>query len=311
MSVHQKALIALIIAHVIWGASSPIAKLALVSIPPFTLATIRFWLTACILVFFLIVKKQTIAIKRRDIRPVILWALLSVPVNIGLFFWGLAYTTSIDAAVIGSLVPIFTAVAAHFFLQEKLKTLNGLGVATAFLGSLIIIGSPLLALNTGDGLRLFGNILSLLAALSWVFGTIILKGIANAYKPIILTTLAFTLGFFTMLPLAFVEYLQNPNWIYHLSAFSFFGIAYVVIGNSILAYTLFHYAIRVVSATAANTVSYIMPVVAASIAIPILGERLTIPFLIGSAIIVIGVFLAETRHAAHPLHKYTHRKPNH
>ena len=52
MSAHQKGILALITANIIWGAASPIFKFALQNISPFTLAFIRFYGATLILLPF-------------------------------------------------------------------------------------------------------------------------------------------------------------------------------------------------------------------------------------------------------------------
>lgn len=88
MSAHRKAILALIIAHIIWGASTPIIKLTVATIPPFSLAVIRFWFTALILLFILGLRQGSLTITKSDRLPVLAWALLAVPVNIALFLSG-------------------------------------------------------------------------------------------------------------------------------------------------------------------------------------------------------------------------------
>lgn len=67
---HNQAIIALIIANIIWGAASPIFKLALENIPPFTLAYIRFLGAALILAPFAF---KSLNIDRKDYRRLILF----------------------------------------------------------------------------------------------------------------------------------------------------------------------------------------------------------------------------------------------
>lgn len=306
MTARQKAIIAIIVAHLIWGVSTPIIKITTFTIPPFALAFIRFWLTSILLLIYLVFRRLTIKIAKEDRTAVLAWAFFSVPVNIALFFWGITFTTSLDAAVIGSLVPIFTAFAAHFFLGEKLAPLNLLGLIVALVGTLVVIGAPLLTITPGDGKHILGNILILLGALSWVAGTLFAKKIAGKYSPLTLTTIAFVLGLFAVIPLALVEY-QSAPWLLKLTTSGLVGIAYVVVGNSIIAYSLFNYALKTISASAANTASYLMPIAAATLAMPLLGEVITTPFLIGSLTIIVGVFFAETRQSFHPLHQRLHK----
>src|SRR3989337_1766625 len=94
VSNHQKAILALILANIIWGATPPIFKWSLTNIEPFTLAFLRFFIGALIL-FPLI--SGSLEIKRRDWGKLLLLSLFGITINISFFFLGLERAPSINA----------------------------------------------------------------------------------------------------------------------------------------------------------------------------------------------------------------------
>src|SRR5258705_13218741 len=135
------AIIALIIANVVWGAANPIFKWSLQDVPPFTLAFFRFFIASLLLWPFVI---PHIALKLSDIPKIILLSFIGIVVNISLFFLGLNLTTSIDAPIIGSSAPILLILFAIFYLKEKPKKRVLWGTFISFVGILFIIFRPLL-----------------------------------------------------------------------------------------------------------------------------------------------------------------------
>ena len=112
------AIIALIIANIIWGASSPIFKWSLENVQPFTLAFLRFFIASLILWPFAL---PHITLKIKDIPKIILLAAIGITIHISLFFLGLKLTSSINVPIIGASAPIFLMIVAFLYLHEKPK----------------------------------------------------------------------------------------------------------------------------------------------------------------------------------------------
>src|SRR3989338_6900538 len=96
---HRKAILALILANIIWGAASPIFKFSLQNIPPFTLAFIRFYGASLIL---LVMTYPYLKIERKDWLKMVLLSFFGVTFNISFFFLGLKLAPSINAPFISS-----------------------------------------------------------------------------------------------------------------------------------------------------------------------------------------------------------------
>src|SRR3989344_934022 len=168
MSAHQKGILALIVANIIWGAASPIFKFALQNISPFTLAFIRFYGATLILLPF---AYPYLKIHKKDYLKIFWLSFFGVTVNISFFFLGLKYAPSINAPIIASSGPIFIYLFSIFLLKEKPHYKVFIGLTISLIGVLLIIGQPIL---TGelDG-QLIGNLLLIVAMLSSVIHTII------------------------------------------------------------------------------------------------------------------------------------------
>lgn len=293
----NKAILALIIANIIWGAASPIFKLALQNLPPFTLAFLRFFGAMLLLLPF---ATPSFWIGKKDWLKLILLSLFGITINITFFFFGLKHAPSINAPIIASSGPVFLYIFSILILHEKPHQKVFLGIMASLIGVLIIIGQSVF--EQGVNGAVLGNLFFVLATLGAVGHAIFSKEILHKYKAITITFWSFLIGQLTFLPFFIYEmiYLHPLDTI---DSRGWFGLFYGVIFSSAIAYFLFEWGISQLEAQEVGLFTYIDPIAAIVIAIPLLGEAITPIFLAGSILVFLGIFLAEGRIHWHPLHK--------
>ncbi|OGG27005.1 hypothetical protein A2960_02565 [Candidatus Gottesmanbacteria bacterium RIFCSPLOWO2_01_FULL_39_12b] len=294
---HNQAIFALIVANLIWGAASPIFKLALQNITPFTLAFIRFF-GATILIFPFCI--SNLSIERKDWLKLVLLSFFGITVNISFFFLGLKYAPSINAPIIGSSGPVFLYLFSILILHEKRHYKVLIGTIISLLGVLIIIGQPLLT-NSLDG-QILGNLFFVLAMLGAIGHAIVSKEILPKYSAQSITFWSFLIGSITFLPMAAFEIL-NYNSLTSLDYRGWTGIIFGVLFSSLTGYFLFEWALKNMEVQEVGIFTYIDPIAAILIAMPLLGETITPIFLIGSILVFGGIIVAEGRLHYHPIHK--------
>lgn len=304
MSNRKKAAIALIIANVIWGASAPIFKWALNNISPFTLAFFRFGLSS-IIIFPLVFKNLTI--QKEDLGKVLLLAVVGIGIHISSYLFGLTLTPSINAPIIASSGPVFLIIASIFFLHEKPKKRVILGTLISLFGVLIIIIRPFL--EHGFAGSFFGNLLILLAVLTSVLYVIISKQLLKKYSPTLITFWSFLIGAFTFLPF-FLHELKGSNILFTIDYRGTIGILYGVLLCSTGAYLLYQWGIAKIKAQEIGIFTYLDPIAALAVAIPLLGEVITPIYVFGSIFVFSGIFVAQGKIRYYPLQDFF-QKANH
>ncbi|MFH0979751.1 MAG: DMT family transporter [Candidatus Roizmanbacteria bacterium] len=293
-------ILALIIANLIWGAASPIFKFALENIPPFTLAFIRFFFAGLIFVPLAFKNWQKLSLK--DLINLLLVGLFGITINISFFFLGLQRTESINVPIIASSGPVFIYLLSIIFLREKPKLKIFTGMMVALFGVLAIILSPIFL----DGKEFVigaieGNLFILLATFGSVFQTIIGRNILKKINPFQASAITFLFGSLTFLPFVPKEFL---TWnISLLNINGIVGIIYGVFFSSALAYSLFYYGVSKIKAQEVGVFTYIDPIVAVLVAIPLLGEFPNLYYFFGSVLVFGGIYLAEGRIHWHPFNK--------
>lgn len=263
-----------------------------------SLAFLRFLIAALIL--YPIVHSK---IDLKDLKNKWLWlfSITGVSLNIIFFFIGLTTTNSINTPIIASSGPLFILIFSALYLHEKVTRKAITGTILGFCGILLIIFEPLLQAGL-DG-SITGNFLLLLSTLGAVGGVIFGRKFltpANAFGS---TFWSFLIGTLTFLPFMLGEYWNNPGWIVNLDHRGWIGILFGGLLSSALAYTLYYWAVSLLPANRTSVFTYIDPIVAILIAVPLLGEKITPPFIIGSILVFIGILIAEGRLQYHPLHK--------
>jgi drug/metabolite transporter (DMT)-like permease len=132
----------------------------------------------------------------------------------------------------------------------------------------------------------------LIGTISAILSKIILR---KEVDPLSATHISFITGFVTMLPFVFLStspisllasIYQTPLK-YHL------GVFYMALLSGTLGYYLWFKAVKSIEASEAGLFAYLYPIFGIPLSILWLKERITVPFIIGSVIIALGVFLAE------------------
>ena len=298
--------IALIITNTIWGAAAPIFKFALGNIPPFTLAFIRFFFAGILFLPFVLFR--TYSITKKQLFEICLGAFFSITINISFFFLALPKTDSINAPIIASSQPIFLFLLSILLLKEKFHKKVFLGILVSFIGVLVIILSPLF-LNHGSTLiqkevALEGNLFLVIATFGAITQAIIIKNVLKEVNHFIVSCISFLFGSLTFIPLMIPE-LQKWSFS-QLNVQGWTGIIFGIFFSSALAYGLFMYGISKLDAQEIGIFSYIDPVIAVLLAIPLLGEYPTPIFFLGTSFVFLGIILSEGRLHWHPFHKIRH-----
>ena len=291
------AVLALILANIIWGASFPIYKWSLEVIPPFSFAFFRFFIGAIIIFPFVI---KFLRVAKEDITKLILVAIISVTVQIPLLFFGLNLSPSINAPIIISSGPIFLIIASVIFLKEKLKLKVLLGTLISLFGVLAIILRPFIEGGFSQE-GILGNFLIFLATLCGVIQAIILKEITVNNKPLTITFWMFLIGSIPLLPAVLWES-QTFNLL-EINTQGAIGLIYGIVLAAVIAHYFLAFGIKYIKASEVGIFTYVDPIATLIIAVPLLHEAITFPYLVGAALVFLGIFIAEGRVHYHPVHK--------
>jgi len=297
LSKSQIAVVALIIANMIWGAAPPIFKWALHDIHPYTLALLRFVVPAIILYPFV---RGKLKINKKDYFNIFIIGFLGITVNIIFFFNGLLQAPSINAALIGSSGPIFIILYSLMFLREKPKRKLILGAHIGLLGVLFVLITPLFK----DGnLAAIGNFYYLISMLSGVTAVLLVRKVMKRNNPIAVTFWSFVTGSIGFIPF-FIHEVQIYGFLQNLNAQGLIGLIFGIFFSTLAAYFLQTWALKYLTAADVSVFTYIDPVVTLLVAAPLLGEFPDSTFVFGTVFVLLGILMAEGRFHWHPFHLF-------
>lgn len=291
----HKAILATILAQSIWGFAGPFVKVALNNAPAISFLFLRCLFATIILFIIYEIKfaKTYTKIPWPDKRDLFLAGFTGVFLNLVFYFIGQQLTTVSDAWIIVSAGTIFVVGYCFLFEGERLAKKTYLGVAIAFIGTLVIIGSPILQAGSGS---LTGNIFMLASTIAGASSYMVIKRLIDHVHPFVIAYYSFLWTTILLLPFFLWDFTKNPTWLGQISGVEIGVLAFLVIASSIIAYNLSNWGLKYLSASISATIGYWSPIIAIGLSIAFLGEKPTVFFAIGTVLIIAGLILAETRH---------------
>lgn len=194
------------------------------------------------------------------------------------------------SGIIAALQPLMTALAAPYIIGERLSPMQKLGIVLGFAGVAVAI-FPKFAGIGGADIPTLALVVNVLGMTSVTYGTIYQKQHLHTGDIRAIATLQYLGALAVTLPLAF---LLEPLEI-RLSWEFLALLGWSVLGISMGAVLLLLYLIRRGQVSRAASLIYLVPPLAAIEAAIAFGEELTVPMIVGTAIVVAGVYLANRK----------------
>jgi drug/metabolite transporter (DMT)-like permease len=280
--------------YVIWGSTYFGIAVAIRTIPPFLMASIRFAVAGLILVAFDLLRHpeaRRMPTRRQLLDSAIVGGLL---LGIGNGFVSLGEKTvpSGIAAILIAMMPLWFALLGWIYLRQRLPRIVVGAIALGF------FGTALLVWPAGEGANMFdafGIVILFLAPLGWAHGSIYSVSRAKLPpSPLTASGVQMLAGAAATL----VEALLvgeparfDPGAI---SLESAFAVGYLVIFGSMVAYTAYGWLLRNAPLSLVGTYAYVNPVVAVALGTIFLHEPISARTIIAAAIILIAVAIIVT-----------------
>lgn len=285
--------------HTLFSAGTYLwAKRALQEIPALPLGLLRF-AAASLMLWLLLLRLRPRGQRlppKAARRKIAFLSFVAVPLNQGFFLSGLQLSTAAHAALLYTLTPLFVLLLAQALLAEFPGWRTAAGTALALAGTVWVLLQR--GLDPGRG-PLFGDLLLLVAVLAWAVYTAEGREVVTEHGA--LPTIAWTLigGTALYLPLGLFSLLSPANRADLASASreAWWGVLYLSVVTSVVAYLLWYWALQHLAAARVAIFSNLQPLATALLAHVFLGERVTPGFLLGAAVVVLGVLLAQWKPA--------------
>lgn len=274
-------------AMIIWGFSFLAIKDALITVPVFSLLFARF-LLAAVLLGIVAGFRRVLRLPGRDLATLAGLSALS-PIGYFLFeTFGVAHTQPSHVSLIIATIPIAVYWIAFARKQERISWRKSVGIVTAYVGILLIIGFG----RNEAGASLTGDLLVLGAVLCAAARTSLIKDALVRVSPLQLTFYQFAFSLVVFGPLAATDGL---GWLRGISAVAVLEIAFLGVLCSAGAFLAMHYALSHLTATRVAVSANLVPLITLVAEITLLGSPLTAVKAIGTAVTLAGVLLTQWR----------------
>ncbi|MGZ5848753.1 MAG: DMT family transporter [Ramlibacter sp.] len=255
-------MLALIVLGPIWGYGWVATKVALGYSQPLTFAALRAALSIPCLFLVLVVARRSL--RPPAIRYTLVIGLLQTTAFVGLVVWALDIGGAGKVAVLTYVMPFWLLLLARAFLGERLRGPQWFAVALAF-GGLLLVVSPWHLHG------LLSSLLALAGGFAWAASALVVKLLQRRQEVdvVSLTTWQMVFGSLPLIAVAALTYHGGPEW-----TAAFVGsLTYTVLLANVLAWMLWLYALRALSAGAAGLGTLAIPVVGVLAAWLQLGEQ--------------------------------------
>ncbi len=243
------------------------------------------------LVYFIFLGLRKSSFKKIEAKDwwfVAILGILNIPINQYLFLIGIHYTSAPNVSLAYALSPIFVFIVAAFFLKEKASYFKISGIILAVLGAVVLLSEKGFKFSSDS---MTGDIYALLASFSWGLYTIIGRNFTRKYGAIYSTALAMLSGLIFFLPFYFI--FDGSMNFSEISISNWFQIFYLGAITSGLGYALWFYALKKIDASKLSVFNNFQPVLTAILSFLIFGTGVSLYFVVGGIMIILGVFLTQ------------------
>ncbi len=224
-----------------------------------------------------------------------LWLLLGGVTGGSLYFFtentALEITLATNVAFIVCTAPLLTTILS-LMIYKKEKATRGLigGSVLALVGVALVVYNGQFVLKISP----LGDLLTLLAAFSWAFYSLIMKKMANRYRTTFITRKIFFYGVLTILP----AFLFRP-WQFSLSGLLqpsvLLNLLFLSLLASLICFVVWNMVLKQLGTVRASNYIYLNPLFTLVGSAILLNEQLTAMSLMGAMLILGGVYWAGRR----------------
>ena len=264
----------------------------------FRLTQIRITSAALILLIIALIKgKKQLAVKRSEIKDLVLFGVIGIAVVNSFYYFALKYLYVSVALIIEFTAPIWIALYLRFVKKKNISRTAWIGIICAFSG-LVLISQ----VWTGKSLHPLGVIVAILDALALAYYFLTADRLGQKRSSLSLTTWGMGVAaIFWAIALPWwnfpFEFLtQTFSLSGELSRFSAPGwalILWIVVTATVIPYLLTVAAIKELSASTSSVIAMLEPIIAGVIAWILLNEAFTNIQLFGCAVVLFGIYLAD------------------
>ena len=278
--------------YLIWGSTYLAIRFAIETLPPFSMAAVRFTVAGGIL--YAIARPRTERPTRLNwVSAGIVGTLLLAGGNGGVV-WAEQWVPSGLTALIVATVPLWMVLFDWLFAEApRPSKLLIVGLVWGLCGVGLLMSSTEVGAQSREGL--LGGLAVLGASISWAAGSIYARKASLPHSPLLATAMQMVAG---GLALSLVATVAGEGGQLHWSAFSvksILALVYLIVFGALIAFTAYIWLLGVSTPARVSTYAYVNPAVAVLLGWLLAGERLDARAALAVLIILSSVALVSVK----------------
>jgi drug/metabolite transporter (DMT)-like permease len=275
----------------IWGTTFVFTKLLLIAgLTAAQIFVLRF-VVAYVLLFAYSLTRWSFRLFASSWKDELLMAALGVTGG-SLYFLmensAMIYTTTTNTSLIVCLCPLFAALLiALFYRSQRLHGLQIVGTVMAAIGVVVVVLNGHFVLHLSP----LGDTLAFGACLCWALYSLLMIPANQRYNTLFITRKVFFYGLLSMIPY-FLVWSDFPSLSLVLRLDVLLNLLFLGCVASMLCFLAWNWTMKKLGAVVVTNYVYFNPVTTVLFAWLILSERITLYFLIGTLLILAGMYLS-------------------
>lgn len=281
----------------IWGSTFVFTKMLLLNgLSPAQIFTLRFIVAYVLLLTFeLITRWQSFRLFSTSWRDELMMLLLGITGGSIYFLTenaAMLYTTATNTSLIVCSCPLFAMllVALAYRQTERFTRVQVIGSLLACLGMAVVVLNGRFVLHLSP----LGDMLAFGACLCWAVYSLLMKSVTNRYSTFFITRKVFFYGLLTILPY-YILFPGFPSFDVIFSPEVLWNLLFLSVIASMVCFLVWNWVIHQLGAVVATNWVYFNPIITILFAWWLLHEHITLWFLLGSLLIIIGMILSDKK----------------
>ena len=281
----------------IWGSTFVFTKMLLLhGLSPAQIFTLRFIVAYLLLLAFeLVSRRQSFRLFSASWRDELTMLLLGITGGSVYFLTenaALLYTTATNTSLIVCSCPLFAMllVAVAYRQSERFTRVQVVGSLLACLGMAVVVLNGRFVLHLSP----VGDMLAFGACLCWAVYSLLMKSVTERYSVFFITRKVFFYGLLTILPY-YIVFPGFPTMEVIFSREVLWNLLFLSVVASMICFLVWNWVIHQLGAVIATNWVYLNPITTIIFAWWLLHEQITLWFLLGSLLIIVGMILSDKR----------------
>lgn len=274
----------------IWGTTFVSTKVLMINgLSPAQIFTLRF--TMAYVLMFCFNHRRLFADSWRDEGLMVLLGITGGSLYFLSENEAMNYTTATNTSLIVCSCPLFATLLVRLvYRSSRIHIMQLTGSLLAFMGMIIVVLNGRFVLHLSP----VGDALAFTACICWAFYSLLMKTMTDKYSAAFITRKVFFYGVLTIIP----YYILVPG-VPSMAVLT----QPVIVGNllflgclaSMICFLTWNWCISKLGAVKATNWVYFNPITTMIFASWVLGEKITIYFLIGAVCILTGMYMADRK----------------